>query len=107
MYDYMHSGAIDLEAILDVADMGQNRHSIPDEILTKLLGSLNRLIRFGSVMDILNADKLDPLLIKKLEPLLQDSSAAVATLAAKSLYHLGEKDQAVECLARIILNNEN
>lgn len=106
MYDYMRSGNVDLESIIDAAEiatLGKVEHL--DE-LQSLLGNDDSAIRFWAATGLLILGDEASGSMSRLLDALDDSSTSVVTVAAEAVYNLGEKEKGRKALISV-LNNTN
>lgn len=92
-YDYMRSGAVDLEQLINSADLAVE--ATPDKIpdLVCLLKSEYAPVRYwGATGLLLLGEKANPVK-KEIEEAMSDSSANVTIVLAEALYGLGEKEK--------------
>jgi len=104
MYDYMRSGKVNLDEIIEAAEtatMGK------EENLGKLKEYLNNkesAVRYwGATGLLILKDKATPA-TEELKNALKDPSADVVVVAAEALYNLGEKETARKALLSVLEN---
>ncbi len=106
MYDYMRSGAVDLEPIIDAAETATLGKVENLERLQSYLTNEESAIRFwGATGLLILGEKAAPLTDDILNA-LTDNSVSVVTVAAEAAYNLGKKDEARKALFSV-LENEN
>jgi arylsulfatase A-like enzyme len=94
MYDYMHSAVCPIEELVKAADLATlgNKNDIGTFI--KYLKNPNSGIRYWGVTGLLIQKSDAKKAVPQLKELVSDCSAAVRTLAAETLYRLGEQEAA-------------
>jgi N-sulfoglucosamine sulfohydrolase len=102
MYDYMHADTCPLDDLINAANLATlgSSENIPDYI--GYLGNRNSGIRYWGVTGLLIMKENARSAIPELKKAGSDKSSAVATLAAETLYGLGEKDAAIRIYSRIL-----
>ncbi|MFW5830946.1 MAG: sulfatase-like hydrolase/transferase [Prolixibacteraceae bacterium] len=104
MYDYMRSGKVDLQAIMEAAEVATLGKAENIEKLKSYLKSDESAIRYWGASGLLILkDKARPA-VKELKVALNDESANVVTVAAEALYNMGEKDAARKALIKVLEN---
>ncbi|MEL7585339.1 MAG: sulfatase [Prolixibacteraceae bacterium] len=92
-YNYMRSGKVNLEKLIDAADLATNAKSQDIAELVSLLKSNYAPVRYwGATGLLLLGGKAGPVK-KEIEKAINDSSANVTIVLAETLYGLGEKEQ--------------
>jgi arylsulfatase A-like enzyme len=104
MYDYMRSGKIDLESIMDAAEIATLGKVGNLSVLQSYLKNEESAIRYwGATGLLILGDEAAPAL-EDLIAALNDESANVVTVAAEALYNLGEKEVAKNALLSVLEN---
>ena len=102
LYEFTHSEAYPLEKIIEVAEMATQRDPQLVSELIDYLGHKNAVVRYwaatGCRIMAQQASEAQPQLAK----LLTDSEASVQIAAAEALYHLGQKQSAVNTLSNLL-----
>jgi hypothetical protein len=102
MYDYMRSGKINLEEIMDAAETATLGNPENLETLQEYLKSNESAVRYWGASGLLIlGDKSEPA-IADLTEALNDESPNVVTVAAEALYNLGEKEAAKKALLKVL-----
>ncbi len=105
-YDYMRSAEVDMDVLVDAADLATMATGEDLPVLKEYLGSENSAIRYwGATGLLIMGDKAMPLKNELLK-LLDDSSINVKVVAAEALYGLGEQNVAIETLSEVILEGD-
>ncbi len=102
MYSYLRSGKVNLEAIMeaaDVATMGKTENLVT---LQKYLESEESAIRYWGATGLLILGEDAAAAKNDLTNALNDKSANVVVVAAEALYNLGEKKKAREALLSVL-----
>ncbi len=104
MYDYMRSGKVDLQPIMEAAEIATLGKTENIEKLKSYLKSDESAIRYWGASGLLILkDKAGPA-AKDLKAALNDESANVVNVAAEALYNMGEKDAARKALIKVLEN---
>ena len=106
IYDYMRSGKVNLEEILDAADVASmgKKENLP--ALLKYLENEDSAIRYwGATGLLILGDKASPAK-EQLEKAVHDPSSSVAIVAAEAIYKLGEKKLAERVLLDKLLKDD-
>ncbi|MDD2380584.1 MAG: sulfatase-like hydrolase/transferase [Mariniphaga sp.] len=104
MYDYLRAGKVDLESIIDAAEIATLGKIENLEALKTFLDSDESAIRYWGATGLLILGKeAEPARDKLLEA-LTDESPNVITVAAEALYYLEEKDKAIQALLTVLDN---
>lgn len=90
IYDYMRSGDVPLEQIIETAENATMATEEDLSLLLSYLDSNDSAIRYWGATGLLILGELARPAIGELEELLDDSSANVQIVAAEALYNLGE-----------------
>jgi hypothetical protein len=102
VYDYMRSGEINLDHIINASNTAITASPENIEALKLLLEDDESAVRYwGATGLLILKEKAEPAK-QDLIKILDDESANVVIVAAEALYNLGEKDAAVEALASIL-----
>jgi len=101
LYDYMRSDACPFDELLDAAQRATSVNANID-LFVQNLKSENSAIRYwGAVGLLIHRDDAGPM-IDALKEAAGDNSGAVATLAAETLFRIGQKDLALDAYNRIL-----
>ena len=101
IYDYMRSGKVNLEPILDAAELASFGKPENLPALLKYLEDEDSAIRYwGATGLLILGDKASPAK-EQLEKAVHDPSPSVSIVAAEAIYKLGEKKLA----ERVLLDN--
>ncbi len=104
MYDYMRSGQIELEPILDAAETATLGKAENLETLQSFLENEESAIRYwGATGMLILGDEAAPAK-NDLIAALDDESANVVTVAAEALYNLGEEQKGKDALLGVLEN---
>jgi hypothetical protein len=105
-YDYMRSGNVPLDDIIEAADISTKatKESIPQ--LIKFLKNNNSAIRYWGVTGLLILGKDAISAKEELKFTLNDNSLIVRAVASEALYDIGEKESSVEALARVLKSGD-
>jgi len=104
IYDYMRSGRVNLEEIIDAAEIATLGRSENLEVLQSFLKSNESAIRYWGATGLLILGEQAAPAKKNLRNALADESANVVTVAAEALYNMGEKEVAEKALLRVLKN---
>lgn len=104
MYDYMRSGNINLEEIMDAAEIATSGDPEKMEELIFLLKSEESAVRYWGATGLLILGEEAELAIADLIEVLNDESANVVNVAAEALYNLGEQEVAKKALLSVLTN---
>ncbi|MEN8117769.1 MAG: sulfatase-like hydrolase/transferase [Bacteroidota bacterium] len=104
MYDYMRSGNVNLEEIMEAAEIATLGKVENIEKLKAYLKSDESAVRYWGASGLLIlGDKAAPA-IEDLKTATSDASANVVSVAAEALYNLEEKEIAKEALLSVLKN---
>jgi len=102
MYDYMRSGKIELEPVIEAAEIATSANEENLKKLKTYLKSDESAIRYwGATGLLIMGEKAAPAK-ESLQNALSDESANVVTVAAETLYNLGEKEEAKKALLSVL-----
>lgn len=104
MYDYMRSGQIELEPILDAAETATLGKAENLETLQSFLENEESAIRYWGATGMLILGEEAAPAKNDLIAALDDESANVVTVAAEALYNLGEEQKGKEALLGVLEN---
>lgn len=105
MYDYMRSGKINLDEIIDAAEIATlGKIENLDKLKAYLKNDESAIRYWGATGLLILKDKAAPA-IEDLKAATADKSADVVSVAAEALYNLGEKDIAKKALLSVLKNN--
>lgn len=101
-YDYMRSGKVDLEKIIQAAEMAAQGDAQNLKTLQAYLKNDESAVRYwGATGLLLLGEKASPALTA-LVASLDDESASVVAVAAEAIYKLGEKERARQALLTVL-----
>ena len=102
VYDYMRSGKVPLEEIMDAAEIASEGD--PDKVAEykSFLNNDDSAIRYWGATGLLMIGERASEAKNDLLAVLNDESPNVVVVAAEALYHLGEKDMAIDALIRVL-----
>lgn len=105
-YDYMRSGKVDLEKLINAADLAVNatHQDIPE--LVRLLKAGYAPVRYWGATGLLMLGELARPEISEIEKAAGDPSVSVSVVAAETLYRLGKGELGKSALLKA-LNTEN
>jgi arylsulfatase A-like enzyme len=104
MYDYMRSGKIELEPIVEAAETATLGNPENLELLKSYLKNEEPAIRYWGATGLLILKNEARPAIPELKEALNDESSSVVNVAAEALYNLGEKEAAKEALLSVLEN---
>lgn len=104
VYDYMRSGKINFEEIMEAAEIATQGKVENIETLKTYLKSDESAVRYwGATGFFILGENAKPA-IAELKLALEDKSASVVSVAAEALYNLGEKEIAKKALLEVLGN---
>lgn len=104
MYDYMRTGEINLQEIMDAAEVATLGKVENIAKLKNYLKSEESAVRYWGASGLLIlGDKATPA-VEELKKVTGDKSANVVSVAAEALYNLGEKEVAKTALLSVLKN---
>jgi arylsulfatase A-like enzyme len=107
MYDYMRSGNVPLDEMIDAAETASAGDVENLDILIGYLKNDDSAIRYwGATGLLILGDKAAPAK-EELKRLLDDESANVVIVSAECLYRLGEKEPALKALLEVLESPED
>jgi len=104
MYDYMRSGKVNLEEIVNAADIASLGKVENIEKLKAYLKSDESAVRYWGATGLLILGEKAAPAASELKAALADESADVVATAAEALYNLGEKAAAENALLKVLGN---
>lgn len=104
MYDYMRSGNVSLQEIMDAAEIATLGEVSNLEKLKGYLKSDESAVRYWGASGLLILGEKASPAIAELKAATKDNSANVISVAAEALYNLGEKEIAKEGLLSVLKN---
>ncbi|RIH64042.1 DUF229 domain-containing protein [Mariniphaga sediminis] len=104
VYDYMRSGQIDLEPVIDAAETATLGNPENLKTLQSFLKNDESAIRYWGATGLLILGENATPAKNDLLAALNDESANVVTVAAEALYNLGEKEPAKKALLSVLEN---
>ncbi len=104
VYDYMRSGNVNLNEIINAAETATLGETANLEILIDYLKSNDSAVRYWGATGLLILGIQAEPAINELKAATSDKSANVVTVAAEALYNLGEKDTANKALLAVLKN---
>jgi N-sulfoglucosamine sulfohydrolase len=105
MYDYMRSGEINLNEIMDAAEIATLGKVENIEKLKSYLKSDESAVRYWGASGLLILGEKAVPAIDELKAAAHDESANVVSVAAEALYNLGEKEEAQKALLTVLQNH--
>lgn len=102
-YDYMRNSDIDLEQLIEAANLASTAKEEDLTQLISLLSSQEAAERYWGATGLLILGEKAQSAIKELETALNDPSPNVKSVAAEALYGLGAKEKALQALAEVLL----
>jgi arylsulfatase A-like enzyme len=106
MYDYMRSGKVNLDEIINAAEVATLGEPANIEKLKDFLKSDESAIRYWGATGLLILGEDAKPALEELKSATNDKSANVVVVAAEALYNLGEKETAKKALL-VVLENPN
>ena len=104
MYDYMRSGNIDLDKIMDAAEIATLGKAENIDKLKSYLKSDESAVRYWGASGLLILGEKATPAINELKTATDDESASVVAVAAEALYYLGEKEVAKKAMLSVLKN---
>ncbi len=104
MYDYMRSGKLDLEEIMEAAEIATLGKAENIDKLKTYLKSAESAVRYWGASGLLILGDKAVSAIPDLKAATSDESANVISVAAEALYNLGEKETAKLALLSVLKN---
>lgn len=104
MYDYMRSGKINLEEVMDAAEIATLGKVENIEKLKGYLKSDESAVRYWGASGLLILKEQAAPALENLKAVTNDKSANVVSVAAEALYNLGEKEVAKKALLSVLKN---
>ncbi len=101
-YDYMRSGRVNLQEIIDAAELATLGRSEYLEQLQSFLESNESAVRYWGATGLLILGERAAPAKESLLCALSDESANVVTVAAEALYNMGEQAEAEKALLRVL-----
>jgi arylsulfatase A-like enzyme len=102
MYDYMRSGSIPLEEMIEAAETASRGREESIDILTEYLKNSESAIRYWGATGLLILGEKAAPVKEELFLALEDDSPNVRVIAAEALYHLGEREIAANTLLNVL-----
>jgi len=102
IYDYMRSGEINLQEIIDAAEISSLGDKKNIDQLVEFLKSDDSAIRYWGATGLLILGDEAATAIDELKVAANDKSASVVNVAAEALYNLGEKEIAEKALLSVL-----
>jgi len=104
MYDYMRSGNVNLDEMMEAAEIATLGRVENIDKLKSFLQSNESAVRYWGATGLLILDDDAKPAISELKNALNDESANVVNVAAEALYNLGEKELAKKALIGVLEN---
>jgi hypothetical protein len=104
MYDYMRSGKVNLDVIMEAAEVATLGEIKNIEMLKTYLKSDESAVRYWGASGLLILGEKAAPAIENLKAATSDKSANVISVAAEALYNLGEKELAKKALLSVLKN---
>lgn len=105
MYDYMRSGKVNLEEIMEAAEIATLGRAENIDHLKSYLKSNESAVRYWGASGLLILGDKAVSAIPDLKAATTDESANVVSVAAEALYNLGEKEMAKKALLSVLKNS--
>ncbi|MEG3658413.1 sulfatase [Arenibacter palladensis] len=102
IYDYFQSGAVDIQKIIEAADLASLGKVENKQRLMDFLKSNESAVRYWGATGLLLLGKNGKSAISSLKTAINDPSVSVAVVAAEALYKLGEKEEAYKGFKRAL-----
>ena len=102
LYDYMRSGKVENDRIIDAAEIATTGDEINLAKLQEFLTDSESAIRYWGAVGMLILEDGASSAIPELKKALSDESESVVSAAAEALYNLGEKDVAIKALLSVL-----
>ncbi len=104
MYDFVRSENVDLESIMDAAEIATLGKAENLKTLQSYLKNEENAIRYWGATGLLILEEQASPAKNALLAALNDKSANVVTVAAEALYNMGEKEAAKKALLKVLEN---
>jgi arylsulfatase A-like enzyme len=104
VYDYMRSGNVNLNEIINAAEIASLGENSNLETLKGFLKSDESAVRYWGTTGLLILGDVAKPAINELKAATSDESANVVAMAAEALYNLGEKKTAQKALLAVLKN---
>ncbi len=104
VYDYMRSGKVNIDEIMNAAEIATLGEISNIETLKGFLKSDDSAVRYWGATGLLILDDEAKPAIEELKAATSDESANVVAVAAEALYNLGEKEIAKNALLSVLKN---
>ena len=101
-YDYMRSGKVPFNSILEAAELASLGQKEDMEKMAELLKSENSAIRYWAATGLLIQGENGRGYIPELKKVLKDSSPNVVVVAGEALYNIGEKEAGLNALLGVL-----
>ncbi|WP_066630676.1 sulfatase family protein [Labilibacter marinus] len=102
LYDYFQSGKVDIESIIDAADLASYGKVVNKTRMVEFLQSGDAAVRYWGATGLLILGEHAKSEVSALKAAVNDSSVSVSIVAAEALYQLGEKEAAYKGFTRAI-----
>ncbi len=102
MYDYMRSGKVNLDAVMEAAEVATLGKTENLEKLKSYLQNGESAVRYWGASGLLILGEKAEGAISDLNAATKDESANVVSVAAEALYLLGEKEAAKKALLKVL-----
>ncbi|MBN2773247.1 MAG: sulfatase-like hydrolase/transferase, partial [Prolixibacteraceae bacterium] len=103
-YDYVRSDKVNLQSIIDAADLATLGDPANLDILISYLDSPESAIRYWGATGLLILGEQAKEVLPQLKNAMNDISGNVAVVAAEAVYNLGEKEEAKKALLNDLKN---
>ncbi len=101
-YDYMRDSGIDLNALIDGANLASNPRKGDISFLVEMLNEEEAAIRYWGATGLLILGEEAEEAVEALRNALSDSSPNVKVVAAEAMYHLGYTEEALQALYEVL-----
>ncbi len=105
MYDYMRSGKVNLQEIMDAAEIATLGKPENLELLKSYLNNDDSAVRYWGATGLLILGQDAAPALDELKTAASDPSANVAAMAAEALYGLGETESGKAALLNVLQNH--
>lgn len=107
MYDYMRSPACPLDKLIEASELAIYGKAEDISSMINFLKDDHSAIRYWGAVGLLRLKEKARMATGDLEEALNDESSAVATIAAETLYYLGNKEEAINVYTNILKDTLN
>lgn len=101
-YDYMRSGGVNMESLIDAADLGSNPNEAALPEIKEMLAADDAAIRYWGATALLILGEKAQGAIEELKAAAKDPSPNVATVAGEALFKLGYESEGRAALLEVL-----